>query len=179
MILPGKIEIQFGEISVFPVEFAAPCHDWTEDDVAQGFCWNGTQVAFLTLQYEGVLEVTIEIESKFELRRDAIRAIQVPIFIREDFDVAIWPNPKTWYSIPEGEYCLVFQTGLKPFISESRKKQGDFTAQWEHMWCVLTFIRRDKVKAKILRQDGKLNPPEQLFTVRPSRKPPIRRRPSH
>ena len=177
MIVPYKIAVEYGEICLFPIGFAAPCHDWTEDYVAQGFCWLETQAAFLTLQYDGVIEVTIQIESELELRPDAVRAIQVPIFVSEDSDLSIWPVSAMWFSIPAGEYCLVYQTGLKPFVSEERKKLGDFTAEWDDMWCVFTFIRQDNVEAKILRQDAKLNPPTPLYTTRRSPKSLIRRSP--
>jgi len=175
MVIPFQISVEHGEICLFPIGFVAPCHDWTEDDVAQGFCWHETQIAFLTLQYEGIIEVTVEIENELELRPDAIRTIQVPFFIREDSAISIWPVSAMWYSIPEGEYCLVYQIGLKPFISEERKKLGDFTPEWDDMWCVFTFIRQDNVEAKILRQDDKLNPPTPLFTRQRSPKPFILR----
>jgi hypothetical protein len=165
MIVPFKIGVEYGEICVFPTGYSAPCHDWTTDYLAQGFCWHESQTAFLTLQYDGVAEVTVQIENEVEVRPDAIRAIQVPIFVNEDSSLGLWPCTDMWFSIPEGEYCLVYQTGIKPFVSESDKKLGDFTAAWNDMWCVFTFVRADNVEAKILRRDEILNPPSPLFTT--------------
>lgn len=173
MILPYRMEIEFGEISVFSIGHEAPCHDWTGDYAAQGFCWLKTQIAFLTLLREGVLEVTVQIEDEVVLRPDALRAIQAPIFVAEDSPLGIWPNSSVWFEIPEGEYCLVYQTGLKPVILESQKKQGDYTVEWYDMWCVLTFVRQDNAEAKILRQDEKLSPAASLFTTDKSHKWPI------
>jgi hypothetical protein len=163
MILPYRIEVEFGEVYVFPKDLIAPCHDWTEDYVAQGFCWLETQVAFLTLLKEGVCEITVEIASEVQLRSDAIRAIQVPFGLDESSDVAICATPYLpYFTIPKGEYRLIYQTGLK--------HKGDW---WTEMWCVFTFIRDDNAEAKILRRDGKLNPRKRLFTTHESSKPLI------
>ena len=150
MILPYKIEVEYGEIYVIPEDVSPPCHDWIEDYIAQGFCWLETQVAFLTLQEKGLCEVTVEIADEIKIRPDAIRAIQVPFGLDEDSDVVVSASSfKPTCAIPKGEYCLIFQTGLK--------HQNRLRHEWNEMWCSFTFIRREnEVQAKILRKDKHL-----------------------
>lgn len=174
MVLPHKMEVQFGDISIFDLGFVAPCHDWTEVEIDQGFCWNLTQVAFLTLQYKGELEVSVEIDDKVEIRPDAIRAIQVPFLVTEHSAISIWKSSDIWYEIPEGDYCLVYQTGLKPVVLEKSSGEGNSAPDWYDMWCTITFVPQANVEARILRRDAKISPLLPLITTEKSFKGLVR-----
>jgi hypothetical protein len=143
--MPGTFDIfiSYSQIAVFPGGLEQPFNDWTREHVNQGFAWRPEAVSFKTLQESGNARISWELKSEISIRPDAIRAIQVPFFVPSgSIEIASITDGQEM-PFPEGEYLLVFETGLG---------EGGVT------WCCFSFVKDSSATAAVLKIDKDLAP---------------------
>src|SRR5260221_8418451 len=148
LLAPFELTVSYSQVAVFHAGLENPLNDWTEAQFRQGFSLRPGSVSFATLEESGMARVYVKAVKEFELRSDAIRAIQVPFTVPESslIEIASISESKI-LEIDFGSYALTFETGF------------DDTGL---MWCAFTFQKSDRPVARILRADPELNPSENL-----------------
>jgi hypothetical protein len=151
-----EIGISYSQIAAFDPAMDKPFNDWSDQHVAQGFAWRPGSVSFGTLESGGKAHVSVRllVEESFQPKEDAARAIQVPftVSLKNEVEIASIASGQR-LEIPSGEYCLIFETGLRR----------------DQMWCWFTFKKQVDAVPRILRADDELTPPEQfVMTAEPA-----------
>ena len=143
----GKLDVSYGQVSVFWAILANPFNDWSEAHVRQGFAWRPGSVSFKTLD-DGPMDVSVTIGAS-AVSADASRVIRVPFTIEKPGDLEVATIGGTWpLKIEPGEYALTFEHGLSS----------------SNLWCHFIFHRvRHAIAAAILVADAELAPPPALL----------------
>lgn len=153
------LEIGYTQIVVCDSEHADAFNDWSDQHVAQGFAWRTGNVSFGTVGHGSECFVEVRQDTEVNLKEKTQRAILVPFIVSSSETVfvdSLGGGEPEEVQLPAGNYALVFETGFREELREEPEYQDD--PYWLPMWCCLTFVPQDSVRAEILRADSDLNP---------------------
>ncbi|WNZ26897.1 hypothetical protein HJG54_34260 [Leptolyngbya sp. NK1-12] len=107
------------------------------------------------------VKIEVWLADHASIQEDTIRAIVVPFSVGSSGTVAVQSvidRPgSSLVSIPEGNYALVFEAGVRAEYRQDPAYQGRKAALLPS-WCRLTFIPQESVQPEILRADERLSP---------------------
>jgi hypothetical protein len=147
------LTISYSQLAVFHSGLKHPFPDWKPEHVAQGFAWMDGSVSFGTLS-DSTCEIKVEQAGQVEEKEEAVRSIVVPFTVGEEtVSVASVMSAELRYPLPPDRYELVFHAIPLEKVSDS----GLFRVRYE-----LVFVKSDTPRARILKQDAELNPPDPL-----------------
>lgn len=127
-------------------------NDWNDTHVGQGFSWRATSVSFGTLSDEPESNIIVKTSSNIEASENAERIIIVPFIVGKDGVEIASVADSQQLDITEGSYELMF--------SAFKKANEESIETYEFV-----FIKSENPKARILKADKQLNPPEKLLMV--------------
>ncbi|WP_257958653.1 competence protein ComJ [Bacillus sp. V3-13] len=145
--------MSYSQITVFNEGLENPFSDWTDAHLDQGFVWRQGSVSFGALS-DFHCEVEVALGGKAAASDQAVRSIAVPFTVGNNgVTIASILSNELNFAIPAGTYELLFEA----IPLEEPTENGLFKVRY-----IFKFVASDNPKARILKHDEELSPPDQL-----------------